>query len=645
MIFFAINSIIIINYVDNAIVPLSWIKVIKMRKKIIAVILTVLMCLTLLAGCSLFEYDTERDYMQVIATVKPITVTDGVGDNAKTYTEPEKKIYKHQLVSSVNSSGQSLVTNYGYTIAEAVDYLANQLITTQIVLAEANAQIYFGNITWGQHEKNEVLKSTYDFIDSNLLSITNEILEERGEPTIGKNDSTSSEETVQTTYPTKEEVIVRLYDDLSKDELVEMVLERGINGLTRDRVEGMVKYKLIELLENDDLQNEDEWTPDTIRYPGMFGSDDAKSLEREAMRRLLTTLRESVNANFRLSANEKATFIKELNDIDKIANQQGISATYPALGTTQLMKNYVGDDIETELKIALLQSHINASTEVTEDEVIEHYNTLLQGQQSKYDASTQSFYNDVKNGSVSPLLYYPNGDYYYVKHILVPFSDIQTAQLTSYKAQFESVVGASGIAQYKNQLGAAVTGYAHVNGENSGSELTIQQIYDDIATQIEKVKNDPVAREQKFDELIYKYNTDDGIFGNELGYAVNGNFDNVSSESEKYDTTYMKEFSVAADELYRAGVEGALSGIVTTDYGVHILYLSKIVPANGITLGLNDYVSNLNETKVYDLILESKLTEKRNAEFSKWLSNKIGGYDAVEGKIIRNESAYADLKA
>ena len=109
-------------------------------------------------------------------------------------------------------------------------------------------------------------------------------------------------------------------------------------------------------------------------------------------------------------------------------------------------------------------------------------------------------------------------------------------------------------------------------------------------------------------------------------------------------TFHGKEFAVAADELYRAGVEGALSGIVTTDYGVHILYLSKIIPTTGKTLGLNDYVSNLNETKVYDLILQSKLTEKRNAEFSKWLSNKIGGYDAVEGKIVRNESAYADLK-
>ncbi|MBR2988900.1 MAG: hypothetical protein IKC64_04160 [Clostridia bacterium] len=161
-----------------------------MRKKIIAVILTVLMCLSVLSGCSLFEYDTERDYMQVIATVKPITVTDGVGDDMKTYTEPEKKIYKYQLVSSFNASGQALISNYGYTLEEAVDYLANQLITTQIVLAEANAQIYFGNITWGQHEKNEVLKGIYDFIDSNLLAMTNEILEERGEPTIGKGDAT-----------------------------------------------------------------------------------------------------------------------------------------------------------------------------------------------------------------------------------------------------------------------------------------------------------------------------------------------------------------------------------------------------------------------------------------------------------------------
>ncbi|MBQ8882552.1 MAG: hypothetical protein IJY70_04070 [Clostridia bacterium] len=613
-----------------------------MRKKIIAIILTVITSLSLFTGCSLFEYDSERDYMQVIATVKPITITEGAGDDQVSYTEPAKTIYKHQLVSSVNSSAASLVNNYGYTVEQAVDYLVDQLVTTQIVIAEANAQIYFGNIVWGQHEKNEVIKGIFDFIDNNLLSITNEILEERGEPTINKGES-AEEESAETTYPTKEEVVVGLYDDMTKAELVEAVLERGINDLSREKVEGFVKYKLIELLENDDLQNEGEWTPDTIRYPGMFGSDDAKSLEREAMRRLLTVLRDSVNDNFRLTENEKATFIKELNDINTVVNQRGISYAYPELGKTQLMKKFVGDDIETNLKLALLQSHITASVEVSEDEVVEHYNTLLASQKSKY-ATVDNFYTDIKSGSVSPLLYYPNGNYYYVKHILVPFSDEQTSALTAYKNQFQNIVGASGIKEYKNTLGQSTKGYAHKDGENYGDELTIQQIYDDIATQMAVVNADPVAREQKFDELIYKYNTDDGIFGNELGYAVKGNFDDVTDEKAKYDATYMEEFARAADELYRAGVEGALSDIVVTDYGVHILYLSKIIPNGGVELGLNDYISNLNETKVYDKILESKLAEKQTSEFNKWLTLRIGVYQNIDGAITKNADVYADLK-
>ena len=49
----------------------------------------------------------------------------------------------------------------------------------------------------------------------------------------------------------------------------------------------------------------------------------------------------------------------------------------------------------------------------------------------------------------------------------------------------------------------------------------------------------------------------------------------------------MKEFSEAADELFRAGKEGAISGPVVTDYGVHILYLSRIIPSGGLTVGLN----------------------------------------------------------
>ena len=92
-----------------------------MRKKIIAVILSIVVCLSLFTGCSLFEYDNERDYMQVIATVKPITITEGVGSDMKTYTEEMRKIRAEEAarrngqpsppVVSSRDSLQTILTN------------------------------------------------------------------------------------------------------------------------------------------------------------------------------------------------------------------------------------------------------------------------------------------------------------------------------------------------------------------------------------------------------------------------------------------------------------------------------------------------------------------------------------------------------
>jgi parvulin-like peptidyl-prolyl isomerase len=106
----------------------------------------------------------------------------------------------------------------------------------------------------------------------------------------------------------------------------------------------------------------------------------------------------------------------------------------------------------------------------------------------------------------------------------------------------------------------------------------------------------------------------------------------------------MEEFSVAAKELFEAGVEGAISQPAVTDYGVHILYLSRIIPSNGLTVGLNDYVSYGERETVYEKIEKTVREEKVNNVFNVWQNNKIGYYQTEAKVIVRNESAFADLK-
>ncbi len=616
-----------------------------MRKRIICILLTAILSISLFTGCSLFSYDSEKDSMQVVATLAPVQITenavytiDAECKEAKKYVTEEKKIYKYELVSTFNNIGQTLVQSYGYSLEDALDYVVNQLITRQILLNEADAQISFGNITWGQNEENQVLEGIYNSVDSQLASIRNTILESRGEETPGTSSSDSSSDSTDTTYPVPEVEEEGKYDRYSRSELIAEALER-IEGLDSEQAEEYSDYKLRAKLENADLQNVEKFRPDTVRYPGFYGSDKLKSLELEAMRRFISDLKDTVKDDFRISAADKKVYNEELENLEKIGNEKGLSYVYPELGDTKLLQFLVGDNYRMNVKIDLLQQHITDSVDVLDADVQNSYNDLLTQQMGKY-ANVDSFYTDVKGGNVDPMVYYTNGDYYFVKHILVPFNDNQTAQLAAFKAGKGNIKGDPAIAEFKANLGKTVVGYEHRDGENYGLPLTIDEIYADIVRQMAQV-TDLKDRDRKFDELIYKYNTDTGIFGKELGYAVKGKL----SANEEYDSTYMEEFSRAADKLFREGEEGAISEFVATDYGVHLLYLSRIIPEGGLTVGINDYISYGKHTTVYEKLEATLRTQKLNERFTKWQQNKVGYYFTVaENVVTRNEKAYENLK-
>ena len=198
-----------------------------MRKKIISVFIAVILCISLFTGCSLFTYDTARDYKQIVATVKSVTITDESSEENKNnpFVTEEKKIYKYELVSMLNSTGQNLIS-YGYTLEQAVDYLVNNLVTRELILNEADAQIHFKNITWGQNEENQVLQGIYTTIDSQLASIRNDILTEHGEETADDSSSQEAEDNTETTYPVKENPEPGAYDSWAREELIAEVVAR-----------------------------------------------------------------------------------------------------------------------------------------------------------------------------------------------------------------------------------------------------------------------------------------------------------------------------------------------------------------------------------------------------------------------------------
>ena len=104
-----------------------------MKKRLIALLIIVALLTTLVFTCfacstGMFEKDEERDYYQVIATVR--------------YGELSKDIYKGQLATYVNSYGSQYINNYGMTVAGVVEYFYNTLTKSALLSLYAKYYVY-----------------------------------------------------------------------------------------------------------------------------------------------------------------------------------------------------------------------------------------------------------------------------------------------------------------------------------------------------------------------------------------------------------------------------------------------------------------------------------------------------------------------
>lgn len=590
-----------------------------MFKKFALVILSVVLAATMLCGCTFFTHDTERDLQQVVASVsayditKTVVVDDGVDEDGFpktrteqiTYSAKAKDIYKRDLVEYVNNNSSSLSSQFSSDYAGLYRYAVKMLINVELVINDVNALINAGEIKWydGEYDSatmkvvdgapdytqyNAVKKSIYNVIDSSLLNIKNEMLEERDRPTISTDGD--SEVSTSTTYPVKSEE------------------------------------------ENDeDVVETEEWEPSLSRYPGLFGDDDNQSLDKEAMRRFINILESRVDGDFRVTDEDRAKFDEDRAAINNVIDTKGVPYVYSMIGQTHLMYYVSGKQLERSQKITALQNYLTKNVEVTDAEVMNSYTALLNEQSSTYSADVSAFDSAMSAGST--VLYYPNDNYFYVKHILLPFSDAQKNALTAYKARID--VTEEQVKAYRAQLAEGIVAYPHVAGEDDKSRpMSVAQILDDVRAKMLPLEINTRDADLMFDDLIYTYNTDPGAFGNNKGYVVKYRLEQGESE------TYMQEFADGARYMRdNLSVGQVYYEPVITDYGVHIMYFASTTTPGTVTV--NQYTTPGMLETYFDVLKEPIETARNDAAFTKW-QNEVILYN-YNAHTNTNEDTFSDL--
>ena len=500
--------------------------------------------------------------------------------------ETELKLTLQDLLVAYNSYGYQYESQNGQTREEAIKTTLEYEIQRRLAIKESK-RLYESEIT--NAELNTIWQATYDALNSNLESYEEEIREEKGYSTPGVNDETETDEkgTTKTEYTPKAFVI--------NGEIVlnEQALDNGYTGNpnatligdTENFYDSFMKYRKITTQEVSDL----------------------------ALTRYISALKQNEEGR-NLSTADKDVLTREIKRIYEI--QEG---------------NFYIQKLETEYYKQNL---------ISKEEVLNYYKSLVKASYNKYKLNINSYYDDMKSDA-SSVYYHPNSEFKYVTHILVQYTDEQTAQIKKWESDLSS--GRISQADYDSNMDwiktQLTTKARDSEGNSYGSAKNISEIFREVKTTVNNAEN----KAEAFNNLIYKYNSDPGIMNTDYNYVVG---DNYSSMVDEFNETCRNLF-----ELDKLQIVNEQTNIAYTEYGAHIIMyvgdVENIVPYNNIENITISKLANIRlqagETKtMFDKLYDDLYSSISSTKYSNYQSNLIDVLQ--EGLTIKyNKNVYKSL--
>ena len=260
-----------------------------------------------------------------------------------------------------------------------------------------------------------------------------------------------------------------------------------------------------------------------------------------------------------------------------------------------------------------LFDHVTKDVVVTEEDVVNHYNTLVEADKLTYEndaaAYEQALYMNQMyamygmSDYVTEVYYKPNG-YRLVTHILLEASEELLVDYTDLQAAYEEQ-------QNTIEEGGEVTGDLVTEEEIENARLAILA---DVQPVVDEI-NQKLAEGATFAELIPQYTTDPGM-ADEAAIAAGYE---VHMDSSNWVIPFR-------DQSFTVSNIGDVTAPVVTDYGVHIIQYVADVPGGPVELTEELKASFMEE------LLDSARNDAHNAAITQWIS---------EATIVYSEEAKA----
>ena len=557
-------------------------------KKKLAIIVSLLICFCFVLSGCTLFEKNLSKYYNT--TVVSIEYADGETIN----------INKKELIIAFNNYGAEMI-NKGFDYEEAMDKTITALINQKVLLKDGEDKITLTNL-----DKNNVWKDTYNSIFVNLEDY---ILDIKKEWNITIAEEVENEEQTTTAY--------KPYEPSAK-----VVYENG-------------KYtiKLIEEVQEDENQ------------ALIYNSEDIDKIVISIYNSVMS--KTEINDEMTDYEKQTARVNKEaLNRYIKflLVNEEGqrLSTKNDEVLKREIKRIY--ENTLNSVKITKMQEYISSTSlsKITVNDVLDKYKSMILSSMTKYSVD-EKVLNDDMLSSFSNVNYTPNDDYFFVSHILLKFSEEQQKEYDELK----SLRNKGFISQeyYQQRTDSLVQQIVAVEKDEEGnivesSNKSAEQVLNEINNALTNAVTD-TAKNEAFKQLLYKYNQDDGALNSEYLYVIGEN-----------DSKMVESFTDASRELNQAGVYGAVSGLVPSQYGVHIIYYAGKVQ-NAFNFSNEDdvnftqediqvltqtLINPLNNKTLFDKVYESLTASESSANEALYL-NVI----KKDLKITKYKSAYKDL--
>lgn len=583
-------------------------------KKILTVICAMFLSMFMFAGCNLIEINKAKYYNQIVISVE---LKDGYGEDYNDYIE---KYTKKDLINAYYNYAYNYVSNGQIKANEGMNYAINNMVNVDLLYKYIKKN-YFDNpnydIQFTDADRNEVKLKVYDAIQEQITSLEKEVYEEWNYNYTNQDDL--SEDKVESLRKAYE-----AYD--SKVLMTNIKVDVVVEGSTTEVEKQAIILNPNQLTKTYDTRVAGDTFKQQISDP---------EVSKEAYTRYIKQLQEAAKAEGAKTGEQEV-----LN-----AEIERLTKSYTRSEYISIFEKWYNINYNFTYNA---KNNVYVLNDSVKQAVVDYFKEHYTAQKNQYENDESAYHTAMAGDSIDDIYYHYNSgnEYMYVSHILMKFSDAQKAEITELKNKLSAhkITQENYDARVKEIANRTVVTY-EIDGKKYTSnalEVTNKiknyvnkaQYKGKTGEELELALNE---RAKLFNDMIYLYNDDEGIMNKDFAYVVN--LDTEVSDK------MVKEFADTARKLNAEQEEGALSDMVITEYGVHILYhagIVKNVVSDINSLTAEDLMSvktqrSSNKTifaKIYDTVA----TENYKTAASNFVSNC---FEFVN--IVKYENRYKDL--